>query len=429
MIRLNKKLKELEKSGKSINVGVAGSGLMGTGLISQLTLIDGMRPTLVMDRNLDKILKAFSLANIDGENILISNDLDEINKAIEIGKYVACTSMDALIKSNIDIIVDATGNAIAGAELALSSIENKKDIVLLNVETDCVVGPILHKKALENGVVYTGTAGDEPGSAKEIYDFAVLSGFEVLAMGKGKNNPINYEVTPDMVREEALGKNLKPEMLAGFVDGTNTMIEMTVMANSTGFKADVVGGHGIEASTEELPDLFRLKSEGGILNSYKIVDYVNGIAPGVFVIVTAKLPQIHSEMQFLKMGDGPNYILYRPYHLTSLETPITIARAVIDREATIAPEFGQVCDTITLAKKDLKAGDYLDGIGKYTVYGTIESYENTISKNLVPISLITDGARMIKDVKKGEAITYDMVELDETTTIYKLRKEQENLNL
>ena len=427
LIRLQNKLQELEDSNREIRVALAGAGLMGTGMVSQLNLVTGMRPALVVDRTLAKILRAFDLAKIAREDVLVADRLEEINRGLEEGKLVASTRLDLIARANIDVVVDATGNPMAGAEISMMAIENKKHIVLLNVETDAVIGPILNKKAREAGVVYTGTAGDEPGSCKEIFDFAKLCGFEILAMGKGKNNPIDYGANPDSVRKEAESKNLKPSMLAGFVDGTNTMIEMNVMANATGFRPDIPGGHGIESSLEELAGKFMLKSEGGILNKYGVVDYVNGIAPGVFVVVRARLPQVDSEMQFLKMGDGPNYILYRPYHLTSLETPITIARAFIDGQATIAPDQGQVCDTVALAKKDLEPGDYLDGIGNYTVYGRLEDYDQAREKNLVPISLISREARMIKPAKKGQPISYDMVELDEESLLYRLRKEQEDL--
>lgn len=427
--RLNKKLLELETKGRSIKVAIAGCGLMGTGLVSQLTLVKGMRPALVVDRTIEKILRAFKLAKVQDDMVEVCQTLEEINKALDNNKYVACNNMDLLTKANIDIVVDATGNPEAGAEIALAAIDNHKDLVLLNVELDSTVGPILYEKAREKGLVYTGTAGDEPGSAKEILDFAEILGFEVLAIGKGKNNKIDYGANEDTVRAEAESKNLKPAMLAGFVDGTNTMIELTVMANATGFKPDVRGCHGLESNVDDLPKKLSLKSQGGILNSYKVVEYVNGIAPGVFAIVTGKLPQVHSEMKFLKMGDGPNYILYRPYHLTSLETPITIARAIIDREATIAPDFGQVCDTVTVAKKDLEVGDYLDTIGKYTVYGTIESHERARKENLVPIGLINSRTKVLKPIKKGQLITRDAVEIDKSTSLYKLREDQEKKGL
>ncbi|MDD2447977.1 MAG: NAD(P)-dependent oxidoreductase, partial [Tissierellia bacterium] len=152
----------------------------------------------------------------------------------------------------------------------------------------------------------------------------------------------------------------------------------------------------------------------------------HGIAPGVFVIVTSSLPQVHQEMKFLKMGDGPNYVLYRPYHLTSLETPISIARAALYNEPTIAPQSNKlVAEVITRAKVDLKKGQTLDGIGEYTVYGSIDTYEKAKEENLLPIGLVNRNTIVKRDIRKGEFITYDMVELDKSTMIYKLRQLQD----
>lgn len=428
MMGLNDRLKELDSQHKHIKVALVGAGLMGKGMVSQMSLVKGIMPSIVVDRTLSKAVEAFTLAGISEDNIIRANSLGQINVAMERGKFIATDNIEFASKANlVDVVVDATGRPDAGARIALNSIKNKKHIVMLNVEADMVIGPILNKLARAAGVVYTGTAGDEPGSVKEIYDFAEVAGFEILAIGKGKNNPIDYSATPDSVKERAMKSGLKPSMLAGFIDGTNTMIEMTVMANATGFIPDIRGGHGPQGSADQLPEIFRLKEEGGILNKYGIVDYVRGIAPGVFAIVTSKLPQVHSQMKFLSMGDGPNYILYRPYHLTSLETPITIARAAIHGLPTIAPKARPVCETVTIAKKDLKAGERLDGIGGNTVYGTIDTYEIARKENLLPIGLVNENAIVKKDVKKGELITYDMVELDTSTMIYELRKLQENM--
>ena len=343
------------------------------------------------------------------------------------GQFVVTDVTEYATKANlVDVVVDATGVPETGARIAMDAIFNHKHIVMVNVEADATVGPILNKLAKNAGVVYTGTAGDEPGSVMEIYDFADALGFDVLAIGKGKNNPIDYDATPDSVREEALKKNLKPLRLASFVDGTNTMIEMVAMANATGFVPDIRGGHG-PTTVKELPDIFRLKEEGGILNSYGVVDYVHGIAPGVFAIVTTKLPQVHQEMRYLSMGDGPNYVLYRPYHLTSLETPITVARAYLYKEATIAPIGRPVAEVVTVAKRDLKKGESLDGIGEYTILGSIETYEKAKEENLLPIGLVNSNTVVKRDIKKGEFLTYDMVELDRDSMVYKLRQLQEEL--
>lgn len=427
MIGLNNKLKELEENNKHIKVAVTGAGLMGKGMVSQMMLVKGMKPSLVVSNKISDAIEAYTLAGVSKEDILVAKNLNEINIGMEKGKYIVCDDSDLVGKPNlIDVVVDATGVPEAGAKIAMDAIKNKKHIIMLNIEADVVVGPMLNKMAKEAGVVYTGTAGDEPGAVKEIFDFAEATGFEVLAIGKGKNNPIDFDATPDSVRDKALKSKLKPLRLASFVDGTNTMVEMAAMANATGFFPDIRGGHGPTTTVDELPKIYSLKEEGGILNKYKIVDYAHGIAPGVFVIVTTSLPQVHHEMSFLKMGAGPNYVLYRPYHLTSLETPISIAKAYLYNEPSIAPIFEKpVAEVITMAKKDLKARERLDGIGEYTVLGSIDLYEKAKSENLVPIGLINNKAVAKRDIKKGELITYDMVDLDTSTEVYKLRKKQE----
>lgn len=426
MLRMNRKLEKLSIQNKPIKVAIIGAGKMGKGLVNQMTRIKGMVPSLVVNRNIEKAINALQSAGIAKEEIVVSNSVSEINHAIENGKYVASEYMDVAAKINdIQAVVDATGVPETGAEIAIDAIGNNKHIIMLNVEADSVVGPILHRLADESGVVYTGTAGDEPGAVIELYDFAVGLGFEVLAIGKGKNNPINLSVNPDSVYEEALKKELKPNMLAGFIDGTNTMIELNCMANATGFVPDIRGCHGIESNIDDLKNHLRLKSEGGVLNSYYTVDYVRGIAPGVYTIFTTNLEEVHNQLQYLNMGAGPNYVLYRPYHLTSLETPLTIYNACVNNEATIAPTCGLVADTVTVAKKDLRAGDRLDSIGGYTVYGSIEKYKIAKSEKLVPIGLINDRTVLTRDVKKGEFITYDMIDLDKSTLLYRLRQQQE----
>ena len=426
MFNMNMRLRGLAEQNRDIKVAVVGTGKMGKGLINQMSRIDGMIPSLVINRNVDKAIDALLSSGIAREDIEVSNSLKQINHALEKGKFVAAEYMELAAKAYIiDAVVDATGVPEVGAQLSLQAIENGKHIIMLNVEADSVVGPILYKKAKGAGVVYTGSAGDEPGAVMELYNLATGIGFEVLAIGKGKNNPIDLEANPDTVHEKALTNGLNPYMLTGFIDGTNTMIEMTCMANATGFVPDIRGGHGIESNIDDLTKYFSLKEEGGILNRYGVVDYVRGIAPGVFLIFTTKLEEIHRQLDYLSMGQGPNYCLYRPYHLTSLETPITIFDACIHNRSSIAPIRSSIAETITIAKKDLKAGERLDRIGGYTILGSVEEYDAARKKNLVPIGLIDENTRLIQDVKKGELLTYDMLEMDTTTTIYKLRALQD----
>lgn len=429
MLGLNTKLTQLEEAGKQIKVGLIGAGQMGKGMVSQMTLMKGMSPSIVIDINVENAIEAYTLTGVRKEDIAVVSKLEDLNYAMEQGKFVVSDNAELAAKANlIDVVVDATGVPDVGAKIAMDSILNKKHIVMLNVETDVVIGPMLKKMADNAGVVYTGTAGDEPGAVKELYDFADGMGFDVVAIGKGKNNPINLKANPDNVKEQALKSGVSPKMLACFKDGTKTMVEMTAMANSMGFVPDIRGGHGPIGEVDELSEIFQLKESGGILNKYKIVDYVNGVAPGVFIIVTTELPQIHHEMQYLSMGSGPNYVFYRPYHLCSLETPLTAARAYIYNEPTIIPMDGKpIAETLTIAKKDMKAGEKLDGIGGFTVYGSIDTYEKAKKENAVPLGLINKNAILTKDVKKGQLLTYDMVNIDKATLIYKLRSLQEEL--
>lgn len=428
MISINRKLKALEEENKQIKVGVVGAGLMGTGLITQISLMKGMTPSILVDRTEDKAIKSYLSAGISREQILVAKSLDEVNYGMEQGKFIVSSNIEHASHANfVDVVVDATGRPDAGSKIAMNSITNKKDIVMLNIEADATIGHILNKYALDAGVVYTGSAGDEPGAVKELYDFADILGFEVLALCKGKNNPLDFTITPDKLIERAGKDNLNPRMLTSFIDGTNTMIEMAVVANATGFIPDIRGCHGPDAELKTLAQLFSLKEQGGILNQYGIVDFVKGVAPGVFAVISSDKPIVNEQMRFLKMGDGPNYILYRPYHLTSLETPISIARAYFDRIPTIAPlDKRPSSEVITVAKRDLKAGEKLDSIGGYTVYGSLETYEKAKAEKLVPVGLINENTKVIKDVKMGDTISYDDLLLD-NSYICKLRREQDKM--
>jgi len=428
VLNLNIKLKKYEEDGHKINVGIVGAGQMGRSLVSQMLFVKGEKPAILCDRNPGRAKSVFIKAGVDPDNIVETNSIMLAQKAIECGKFVATEDYKIVPKvGNIDVVVDATGVPDAGAQLALLSIYNGKHIVMLNVETDVTVGPILKKMADSAGVVYTVSAGDEPGAIKELYDFAEGMGLEVLVAGKGKNNPMDIEATPDTVREKAAKQNMSARMLASFVDGTKTMIEMTAVSNATGLLPSKRGMIGPKATVKELPSVLSLKEQGGILDRYHVVEYVHGIAPGVFVIVTSKLEAIKEEMKYLSMGEGPNYVLYRPYHLASMETPLSIARAFFYKEPTIAPIGAPVSETVAVAKKDLKAGEHLDYIGGYTVYGVIDTFENAKKERALPIGLVNKNVVLKRNFKKGETITYDSVELDENSTVLQLRRLQDKL--
>ena len=331
------------------------------------------------------------------------------------------------IFNNLDVVIDATGSPEAGAFIASNAISKKKHVVTLNVEADATIGPILKKMADDAGVVYTVSAGDEPAAIKELYSFADTLGLEVIAAGKGKNNPLDRYANPTILKDYAESKGSSPTMMTSFVDGTKSMIEMACVSNSTGLKPDCRGMHGPKADIKDLLNVFRLKNDGGILSRKGVVDFAIGdLAPGVFLVYTTANKMIKADLKYLMLGEGPYYLLYRPYHLTSIETPLSIALAYFYGEPTIAPDFGMISEVITMAKRDLKTGEVIDGIGKYTVYGLIEEYQRAKDENLLPIG-ISQGCILKKDIEKDQPIKYNDVKLVENSQVLKLRRSQDKL--
>jgi predicted homoserine dehydrogenase-like protein len=431
MINLMPKLQKREDEGKNIKASIVGAGQMGCGMAAQMTLMKGMDPVVVVDVVLDHAKQAYIDSGYkEGVDFVEAQTVEEANKYLAEGKFVVTSNNEIATKCDIiDCAVDATGVPEVGAKVAVDAINAGKHICMLNVETDVCIGHILWKMANDAGVVYTGSAGDEPGAVIEMYDYAAALGFDIKVVGKGKNNPVILDCTPESVAEIAKQKGASPKMICAFKDGTKTMVEMTAMANATGFKPDIVGAHGAESDVKGLNDVLSLKSEGrgGVLNNYGVIEYINGVAPGVFVIFGTKQPDVAAELTYLSMGPGPNYTMYRPYHLTSLETPASVAKAVIDHEPTIVPRCGRVAETIAVAKFDLEAGKMLDGIGGYTVRGTFMSAEDADAQNALPMGLIDKKTKLIRAKKQGEVLTYDDVELNEDSLIVKLRKQQDEM--
>lgn len=428
MLGINRELEKLEESGRHINVGLVGAGQMGRGMISQIASMNGMKVVATSDIQIDNVQRAYELAGVAADDVVVADNVKDANQAVKENKSLAVTDSNLLCEvEDIDVIVDATGVPEVGASVAIKAIENKKHIVMLNVEADITIGVYLNKLAEDNGVIYTGSAGDEPGAIMELYDFADALGFKIIGLGKGKNNPLNLDANPESVAEAAKQKKSNPKMIASFQDGTKTMVEMNAVANATGFLPDKPGMHGFKAGIKELPAIFELDSEGGQVKKHKIVDFVEGIAPGVFAIISSEKEEVNEEMKYLSMGEGPNYVLYRPFHLTSLETPLSVAKAYLHNTPTIAPYKGMVAETATVAKVDLKAGDNLDTIGGYTIYGRIYEYEEAKSLSALPIGLVSNKLVLKNDVKKGEVITYRDVNHDDSSLIWELRKKQDEM--
>lgn len=420
-----------EETGAPIRVGLVGAGQMGAGLMSQIEKMVGMRVVAVADVMPDRAKAAYGEADVD-THFVVQEEHDPVKagRQIQDGKRVASHSSELIANiPEVDVVVECTGIPEVGAVVCQNAILAGKHIVNMNVETDCTIGYYLASMAKPAGTVYTLTTGDEPGTVKEIYDFANALGFEIYMIGKGKNNPLDVTANPTTVAERAKEQMMSPKMLASFVDGTKTMVEMTAMGNGTGYKPEVRGAHGPKVTVRELPKVFSPKENGGILSGPGAVDYAYGsdVAPGVFVIITTDQPKIIRDLKYLHLnGHGNFWALYRPYHLANLETPIAIARAFLYGEETLATHQPPSCECIAMAKKDLCVGDKIDALGGYTVYGSIEKADVAKNEDILPLGLSV-GAVLKRDVKQGEPVHYSDVDLDESQTIYHLRKLQDKM--
>ena len=430
MFKISRELNEMKYNGESIKLAIMGAGKMGTSLISQLANIDAMEVKLVIDRTPQKAIEALKKAGVAEDKIIYTDDYNEGYEILEKGYVCVSTNYRLCYKLlQINAVVDCSGNPSFGAVIARKTIQYHKHMISFNVECEATVGPVLHDMAKKAGVVYTGILGDEPGAIIDLCENAFGMGLDVLVAGKGKNNRLDEYATPESLKEEAKEKKLSAKMLTSFVDGTNTMIELTSVSNALGFLPDTFGCHGIASSPETAVEDFKLKQDGGNLDNYKVVEFSTGMAPGVFIIVTSDKEDVRDLMKFLGFGDGPNYLMYRPYHLTSLEAPITIFKAVVENEATIAPIQGQVADTITIAKRDIKKGETLDGIGSEKVYGKITSHTRSMQEDLLPIGMITEKTVATVDIPKDTLIDMTMVEIDDRATVTRLRRRQNSMKL
>ena len=389
MNQLDKFKNFIEDRNENIKVGLVGAGQMGQGIVAQVSKMYGVDLVCVIDKNKKQQDNAANRYKKLKDNELLCSD-----------------SIAALDSVELDIVIEATGTPAAGAVVAKNVLNRGINLILLNVETEATIGLALRKEAEKNGAIVTVADGDEPVAALDLYNFATELSFEVVSIGKGKNNPFNTFATPSSLTKEASLKKMNPKMLTSFVDGTKTMVEMTALANFLDFNIDVDGMHGIEATYDNINQHYIPKKDGGLLNNSQVVDFAFGIAPGVFAVIYSEDDYVNYEMEYLKMGKGPYWTLARPYHLTSLEIPRTIRHIVLEKYSKLSAQNWNV-EVVAYAKQDIEPGTNLESIGGNYIYGKAQKLSS--SKGLLPIGIAEDNIAT-KAISKGNPIAVEDVD-------------------
>lgn len=426
MILVDTVLEKREKNNNPIKVGIIGAGEMAKGLINQITKhTPGMVVVATYSRNLEKPKIAYELAGIDNYEIVDkeSNFVKAINSDIPI----ITQNINFLIESEaIDILVDMTGSIEFSAKITIDAINNKRHLLSFNAELDATIGPILKYKADMMGVLYSVAEGDQPGVTLNLYRFVKTLGFEPLICGNIKGMLDHYR-NPTTQENFAKKWGMSPVMATNFADGSKISFEQACIANATGMKVAKRGMFGYE-SKEHIDNLTRLFDVDELKKLGGIVDYIVGPkpGPGVFVYATTNDPHSIKYLNYNKLGKGPLYSFYVPYHLLFFEIPISIARMIDFKDIIVAAKGGPVVEVITLAKVDLKKGDFIDEIGGYKTYGECENANISRKENLLPMGL-ADGCKVLKDITKDQVLTFEDVELPEGRLIDKLWNEQKEL--
>lgn len=419
------------QSGKPIRIGLIGSGEMGTDIVTQVRQMHGLEIGAIADLRVEAACDAVRVARQADEGYRVAQSGAAISQAIEAGQ-IAVTQDAAAVCTHerIDVVIDATGKPAVGAQIGLLAMEHGKHLVMMNVEADVTIGAFLRREAERLGVVYTLGAGDEPSSTLELIEFVSALGYPIVAAGKGKNNPLNVDATPDDYAAEAKSRNMNPRMLVEFVDGSKTAVEMCAIGNATGLVPDVPGMHGPAATLDQLHRVLCPVAEGGVLSRKGVVDYSigKGVAPGVFVVAELAHPRLRERMHDLKLGPGPYYTFYRPYHLTSLEVPLSCARAVLYGKADMRPLPVPVAEVCAVAKRDLKPGEKLDAIGEYTYRAWAMSVADALAQGALPCGLL-EGGVVKQPVGRGELLTQQNCAVDANAPIVQLRRRQDEMVL
>jgi predicted homoserine dehydrogenase-like protein len=423
MIIVDRALQARAEAGNPVRVGMIGAGFMGRGIANQIAnSVPGMELVAIFNRNLDGAKRAYTEAGITDFKVV--NTVADLEAAIAQGQYAVTDDAMLLCQAEgIDALIEVTGTIEFGAQVVLEAIAHHKHVILMNAELDGTIGPILKVYADREGVILSACDGDQPGVQMNLYRFVKSIGLTPLLCGniKGLQDPYRNPTT-----QEGFAKRWgqKAHMVTSFADGSKISFEQAIVANATGMKVAKRGmlGYDYTGHVDEMTQMYdvdQLKELGGI------VDYVVGAkpGPGVFVFGTHDDPKQQHYLNLYKLGEGPLYSFYTPYHLCHFEVPLSVARAVLFQDPVMAPLGGPIVDVITTAKIDLKAGETLDGIGFYMTYGQCENSDVTQAQNLLPMGL-AEGCRLKRDVPKDQVLTYDDVELPEGRLCDKLRAEQ-----
>jgi predicted homoserine dehydrogenase-like protein len=422
MIIVDTALEKRAAANDPVKVGVVGAGYIGRGMTLQIEQhIPGMKVAAIANRTLEHAENAYRQAGIN--EFLHAQNASQLSDAVAAGRPVVTDDALALSAADgIDVIIEATGHVEFSAHVTEEAIAHRKHVVLMNAELDATVGPILKVHADRAGVVITNADGDQPGVMMNLLRFVRTIGYKPVLAGNIKGLQDHYR-TPETQKGFAAAHGISPEMATSFADGTKISMENAIVANATGFKVGVRGMYGPECKhVNEAVSLFPLEE----MLERGLVDYILGAepGPGVFVLGYNEHPERKGYMRYFKMGEGPLYPFYVPYHLPHLEGPLTAARAVLFHDAAVVPIGAPVCDVITIAKTDLKAGEVIDGIGGFKTYGTIENIEISRTGNLLPMGL-AEGCRLHNDISKDQAITYQDIQLPAERLCDRLRREQD----
>lgn len=422
MIIVDKALEKRARQGNPVRVGLVGAGYMGRGIALQIvTAFPGLRLAAIANRTISEAERAYREAGVT--DLARPGNVAQLESDIAAGRCAVTDNALLLCEaSGLDAIVEATGEIEFGVHVVMKALEKRKHVVLMNAELDATLGPILNTYADRYGVILTNTDGDEPGVAMNLLRFVKTIGIKPVMAGnlKGFYDPHR---TPETQRKFAEEHHQKPRLITSFVDGTKLSMELTVLANATGFGVGKRGMYGPRCA--HVKDILKLLPQE-VVQGRGLVDFLLGAEPGTgaFVVGYNEHPVRQQYMKYFKMGDGPFYVFYTPFHLPHLELPITVARAVLFGDATVAPAGGPVCDVATVAKRDLKAGEILDGIGGFMSYGLIENSGIFRAEKLLPMGL-SEGCRVVRDIPIDAPISCSDVEIPEGRLCDVLRAEQD----